>query len=175
MNIKLNDNQNTQKKKLPRPPKITIMELLAVNRTAQARQLLSKYNIEAPKNYVDLQEKLAQLYANCPDKKQIEKEFVDMHPHKEWILDYVEPAPAKTEIKVDAVKTEPTTKVLDDGYYAANGMSNQRHSCACGCGGHSNFLGANTGTQNNKVDPNMVIGILALMTFAGLVIFTQKR
>ncbi len=175
MNIKLNDSQNTQKKKLPRPPKITIVELLAVNCTAQSRELLNKYNVPQPKNYEELQAKLAELYATCPDKKQLEKEFAQMHPHKEWIIDYVAPAPVKAEIKVDPVKTETTTKVLDDGYYNMHGPMNQRHSCSCGCGGHSSFLGANTGTQGNKVDPNMIVGILAIMTFAGLVLYTQKR
>jgi hypothetical protein len=175
MNITLNDNQNTQKKKLPRPPKITIMELLAVNCTAKSRALLDKYGVEKPKNYDDLQSKLVDLYKNCQDKKQLEKEFAEIHPHKEWIIDYVAPAPTKPEIKVEAVKTEPVTRVLDDGYYNAYGPNNQRHLCACGCGGHSNFLGANTRNESNKVDPNMVIGILALMTFAGLVLYTQKR
>ncbi|MES2287569.1 MAG: hypothetical protein V4547_17880 [Bacteroidota bacterium] len=175
MQIKLNDNTNTQKKKLPKPPRITIMELLAVNCTAQSRALLDKYNAPQPKNYEDLKDKLAELYTNCPDKKQLEKEFAEMHPHKEWIIDYVAPAPVKADIKVEPVKTEQVTKVLDDGYYNMHGPSNQRHSCSCGCGGHSNFLGANTGTQSNKVDPNMIIGILAIVTFAGLVLYTHKR
>lgn len=62
------------------------MTLLANEATADSRKLLKKYNKADAKDCADLEVKLAQLYFGTPDKLAIEKDFAEIHPHKNWIL-----------------------------------------------------------------------------------------
>ena len=62
------------------------MTLLANEATANSRKLLKKYNKADAKDCADLEVKLAQLYFGTPDKLAIEKDFAEIHPHKDWIL-----------------------------------------------------------------------------------------
>ena len=65
---------------------ITLMTLLANEATADSRKLLKKYNKPEARDCADLEVKLAQLYFDTPDKLAIEKDFAEIHPHKNWIL-----------------------------------------------------------------------------------------
>lgn len=62
------------------------MTLLANEATEDSRKLLKKYNKAEAKNCADLEVKLAQLYFDTPDKLAIEKDFAEIHPHKNWLL-----------------------------------------------------------------------------------------
>ena len=62
------------------------MTLLAYESTADARRLLKKYGYPDAKSYGDLEVKLAELYYAVPDKLSLEKEFAEIHPHKNWVL-----------------------------------------------------------------------------------------
>jgi len=70
----------------PTKKEITLMTLLANEATANSRKLLKKYNKADAKDCADLEVKLAQLYFGTPDKLAIEKDFAEIHPHKDWIL-----------------------------------------------------------------------------------------
>jgi hypothetical protein len=70
----------------PTKKEITLMTLLANEATADSRKLLKKYNKADAKDCADLEVKLAQLYFGTPDKLAIEKDFAEIHPHKNWIL-----------------------------------------------------------------------------------------
>ena len=74
----MNRKQNKQE--------ITLMTLLANEATEDSRKLLKKYKKPDAKNCSDLEVKLSQLYFEIPDKLQIEKEFAEIHPHKNWLL-----------------------------------------------------------------------------------------
>jgi hypothetical protein len=78
---------NNSNKKQPKKD-ITLMTLLAYESTADARRLLKKHNLPDAKSYADLEIKLCELYYATPDenKKELEKEFAEIHPHKKWIL-----------------------------------------------------------------------------------------
>ena len=78
---------NNLKRKQPKKD-ITLMTLLAYEATADARRLLKKYNSLDAKSYADLEIKLCELYYATPDenKKELEKELAEIHPHKKWIL-----------------------------------------------------------------------------------------
>ena len=88
---------NTQPPQKPKP-KVELTELLAYNATASARKLLQKYGRQDAVGYDDLQSKLDDLYKYENDKIAIEKEFAEIHPHRDFILKYLSPPPTKTNI-----------------------------------------------------------------------------
>jgi hypothetical protein len=86
--------------------------------------LLKKHSGQDASDTKDLELKLARVYANSPRKLDIEKEFAEIHPHKDFILKYIKPIPVevpkKEEPKIEEAKVVATT-VLDEGYTSANG------------------------------------------------------
>lgn len=106
----MNRKQNNKKRD------ITLMTILAYESTNGAQKLLKKYNKPAGKDYADLEVKLADLYFNVPDKVQLEKEMASIHPHKNWILENVEPLVKieKKEIEVEAKVDEKTAKEIEE-------------------------------------------------------------
>ena len=100
------------KRNTPNKREITLMTLLANEATADSRKLLKKYNVADAKDCSDLEVKLAKLYFNTPDKLAIEKDFAEIHPHKNWILkrtkveEVEKPIEAEVPIAV-AVAVEP--------------------------------------------------------------------
>ena len=83
--------QNPPTKHKKQKPTIPLLELLAINATGPARLLLKKHGKQDADGYEDLQYKLAELYDSEKDKLAIEKEFAEIHPHKEFILKYLTP------------------------------------------------------------------------------------
>lgn len=83
---------------------ITLMTILANEATADSRKLLKKYNRPDAKNHTDLEQKLAELYFNTPDKVQLEKEMAAIHPHRKWLQKYIEP-----KVEVSETKVQETT------------------------------------------------------------------
>jgi hypothetical protein len=106
----MNRKQNNKKRD------ITLMTILAYESTNDAQKLLKKYNKPGGKDYADLEVKLADLYFNVPDKVQLEKEMASIHPHKNWILENVEPIVKieKKEIEVEAKVDEKTAKEIEE-------------------------------------------------------------
>lgn len=100
--IKKQIMRNTQTKK---PNKVTIMSVLANGNTGGACGILQEYGYPKPKNHADLEFKLAQLYRNSSEKRDLERKFAEVHPHKDLILKYCSPRPEFQE-KV----TEPTVE-----------------------------------------------------------------
>lgn len=108
----------------------TLLSVLANGSTENARALLKKHSGQDAKDTRDLEVKLAKVYAHSPRKIDIEKEFAEIHPHKDFILKYLAPKPEKkeekVEQKVEEVKQEPKKEivselVLDKGYVNFNG------------------------------------------------------
>lgn len=87
--------KNTDKK--PKPT-IPLMELLAINSDIPSRKLLRKHGKPDATSYKDLEYKLEELYKYAKDKTALEKEFAEIHPHRDFILKYLTPEPVKTTI-----------------------------------------------------------------------------
>ena len=75
----------------------TLLSVLAQGSTDGARSILKKYSGQDAKNLTDLEIKLANMYSNSPKKIDIEKDFADIHPHKDFILKYNQPKPIVVE------------------------------------------------------------------------------
>lgn len=89
---------------------ISLLTLLANEATSDARKLLLKHGKKDAVNHADLEKKLTELYFESTDKKlELEKEMAQIHPHRKWLLKYVEqPKPVIVE-KKEEVKIEPKT------------------------------------------------------------------
>lgn len=110
-----------------RKQEITLMTLLANEATKESSDILTKYGKPKPKDFADLEVKLAELYFAQPDKLVIEKQLAEIHPHKNWLIRTLdlekksekkeepkqEPNP-ETEIqKIKDVVTESVSKFSD--------------------------------------------------------------
>lgn len=101
------------------------MTLLANEATGDSRKILKKYGEPDATDHEDLEVKLANLYFKTDDKRKLEKELAEIHPHKNWILKYTAP---KVEIKKEEVKVEiPETK--PEAKSNANGMCSDTPCC----------------------------------------------
>ena len=165
--------------KVKRDP-ITITELLATNKTADCRRLLQQNGLEDANSYEDLQDKLVQLYRNSPDKRDIEKQVALMHPHKDFILKYCAPpvkVPADIKVSPGTPSTDAgTTQVIVNDYkgdegnrYGADG--NQKHSCACGCSGHSGFDGKVPYQRQQDIQ---LLALVSMVAIVALIIYSKK-
>ncbi len=97
MSQKHQQQQQTAKK--PKPT-IPLMELLSINSDIPARKLLRKYGKPDATSYKDLENKLEDLYKGASDKTALEREFAEIHPHKEFILKYLTPEPVAVKTKI---------------------------------------------------------------------------
>lgn len=88
-------NQNKKKK-----PDITLMTILAYESTDASKQLLEKYDRPKAKDYKDLELKLAELYFDTTDKKSLEQEMAEIHPHKNWMFKTLPQEPIIVEKEV---------------------------------------------------------------------------
>lgn len=141
----------------PKPkPTIPIMELLAYNSTVPSRKILKKYGKEDAKGYKDLQIRLENLYKETPDKIQLEKELVEIHPHKELILRYSLPSTPPVDTKI--IIKEPTS--------ACEGNPD----CAC-----NKKMSSAEGAPVATVNTDLLISSVAIVAIVGLVIYSLKK
>lgn len=156
------------------------MGLLAECSTNEARQLLSKYGMPPAKNKAELELALANLYKNCDDKKQLEKDFANIHPHKEFMKKYLSPTAPKKELVVEELKIEETKitpeipkPIMPEPVSNCNG--NEKCNCAC-----SDFSGidGNPSKQTEKTidkDKLIIFGMFGIVSILALVLISQQK
>jgi len=171
-----------------------LLGLLSVDATPEVNALLSKYGIATSNNPSDLVQKLADLYRNAPDKRILEKELSDIHPHKNFILQYSEKTPSVSKVISENVKfgDEQEVKQMLRQYISTSPPINEFSNCegnpncnchkkmsnACGCSSFSGF-DSSTGVtlqgnaQNNNKE--LIIGGLILVTVLGLFLHHKRN
>lgn len=153
------------------------MGLLAECSTDQARNLLKKYGMPPAKNKAELELALANLYKTTDDKKQLEKDFAEIHPHKDFLKKYLTPRTTeKKEIKVEEVKAEQVTPTTTTTAIMPEIQSNCNGNCSCGC---SNFSGADQlkmAEKTNNIDKDKIIvyGMFGIVSILALVLISQQ-
>jgi hypothetical protein len=161
---------------------VSMLALLANSNTHNCRLLLKKLGKEDAKNHLDLELKLAEIYKAAPDKIVIEKQFAEIHPHKDFILKHLAPAPVeidKTKIEVvnpDIIEQDITNSkdFVSEQFHGCCGTSSASgHSCSCGC--NSNFSGitGESETKSSKIDIT-IIGLVAVVALFGMVLIAKK-
>lgn len=145
------------------------MQLLANCSTKESLALLEKYNFPKPRNKKELEFFLAKLYKEADDKKQIEKDFAEIHPHINFLKKYVlcEEKP-KTDLVVESVASPIITTLPEP-------TSNCEGKCNCTkC--TSNFDGniekQSINLSNDKI---LIFGMFGIISILALVIVNQKK
>jgi len=168
---------------------VSMLALLANSNTHNCRLLLKKLGEEDAKNHLDLELKLAEIYKAAPDKIVIEKQFAEIHPHKDFILKHLAPAPVETNksklesdkskieiVNPDIVENEITNAkdFVSEDFHGCCGVSSASgHSCSCGC--NSNFSGITGENENrsSKIDIT-IIGLVSVIALFGMVLIAKK-
>jgi hypothetical protein len=163
----------------------TLLSALAYGSPEDSQNLVIKYGGEKAKDYDELEYKLAQIYANTPDKLEIEKEFASIHPHSKFILKYLSPKKEIKPLEPMIEKTIDTTEgsklvksiLVHDGYENADGESEQisnGEGCNCNCHKISNADGLTTTSDSRKInfDSLVLFGIIAIV---GIVAITKNK
>lgn len=128
---------------------ITLMTLLANEATDGSRKILKEYGEPDAKDYKDLEVKLAELYFKTPDKVELEKKLSNIHPHKKWLMKYIEPVEKIVEVE----KIVPAeTKSNADGDCPTTPTPLQT----------SSFSG------ETQMSSNSVMGIIGLVAVVGI-------
>ena len=172
----------------------TLLSVLAQGSTDGARSILKKYSGQDAKNLTDLEVKLANMYSNSPKKLDIEKDFADIHPHKDFILKYNQPKPIVVEkvVEKEPIKSEVVLSTSNfDGhppcgnpncprcnkFFNCDGNPNcscNKSSSACGCGGSSSF----EGETNILKMPNtqlMIVGVVGVVAIFGMFLYLNEK
>lgn len=174
----------------------TLLSVLANGSTDKARELLKRHSGQDAINTQDLQVKLARVYALSPSKIEIEKQFAEIHPHKDFILKYLTPKAEVSTLAPDkiVVKEEITEKAHApcgnrqctkcNEFFNCGGDS----SCSCGkisnaCGGGcSSFNGYSNagGEQTLAVQPQnqnaiIVVGLVSVVAIFGMVLYLKSN
>lgn len=165
-----------------KPKKITIMGLLAECSTNDARNLLKKYGMPPAKNKAELELALANLYKNCDDKKQLEKDFAEIHPHKDFMKKYLTPKePIKSELVIEDIKTEEVKMPLETAIQPnlpimPEQQSNCNGSCACGCSSFSGVDQLKMADKTGSIDKDKIIvyGMFGIVSILALVLISQQ-
>jgi hypothetical protein len=76
---------------------ISLQELIAINNPSKAKALVVKYGYRPARNYNDLIQKLFRLTKE--HREDALNDLVDIHPHRDLIVNYAIPTPITTEIK----------------------------------------------------------------------------
>ena len=106
---------------------ISLQELIAINNTSKAKALVVKYGYRPARNYNDLIQKLFRLTKE--HREDALKDLVDIHPHKDLILNYAMPVPVVTENKsnLDGDNMCPVCKANQNKYLNFEGeVSNDK-------------------------------------------------
>jgi hypothetical protein len=155
----------------------TLLSVLANGSELESRALLKKHSGQDAQDTKDLEVKLARVYALSPIKIEIEKEFAEIHPHKDFILKYFKPEPIIIEkdiTKVTNLAEEPVTIVPKQVYSKAEG-ENQCNCHKC-MGGYSNASGSEQPIvmpkDNNSI---MVVGIVSIVAIFGMVLYLKNN
>jgi hypothetical protein len=162
--------QRTQQKK----QRVSLLGVIANGSTGDARRLLKKYGEPDATNHKDLEVKLSKLYAKTDDKIQIEKEFAEIHPHKEFILQYLAPKPIVSEPEITIEEVEAKTKAMATGGCGCGNPNcrNSQVSNACGCSGAD---GSSTTPASNSTSMNSGIMVLGILGIIGIFALSLRR
>lgn len=181
---------NKKPKKLKKIKGSSLLPLIVDQNEGEARQLLKKYDQPQPKDPEEVAYKLAELYTKTTDKKTLEKEFAEIHPHRKFILDRLAPKP---EVKVPETPSEVNQKnrefIMADANRFSNCAGNSNCPCsakfsnACGCGSSSfdakrpEYSVQKSGSDESRHIQTtlMLIGTITLSAIATIMIINTVR
>jgi len=159
----------------------TLLSVLAHGSTPQARALLIENTGQDANNTIDLERKLAQMYFGSTSKIDIERAFALMHPHKDFILKYVQPkqvTPMQKELPAGAIPLNAENLVPFKQVELSS--PKETTSCGCGCGGnYSNASGGGSSNGANNLNQSVVIislvSVVAMVSVIGVILYLKSN
>jgi hypothetical protein len=171
-------NEKLRKKKQYK----TLLSVLASGSTPEARKLLKDYCGEDAFSENDLENKLASLYATSTTKLDLEKEFAQIHPHKEFILKYCQPMEVNPPINVNDLNTSNTrvvkqVDIITPPTKAEIENPTEGKACTCGCQKYLNADGNSSQPNgiNNTVMALSIIGIVSIVALTTTIIMLKSN
>jgi len=161
----------------------TLLSVLASGSTPEARRLLKECTGEDAFSEQDLESKLARLYTDSTSKLDLEKDFADIHPHKDFILKYCVTksiAPMDEPINVNKLNTSNTevvkqVEIITSPTKKETENPTEGRACACGCGRYSNAEGGET-PQSVKLNFTIaVLGIVGIVAIVGTILYLKHE
>jgi hypothetical protein len=154
-----------------------LLSLLANEATTDSRNLLKKYNKPDARNTKDLELKLADLYKNADDKIEMDREFCNIHPHKNFIVKYTkvsEPTETNVIAPHGVTMTEDKIKDILKSYINDGNYSNCEGNPNCSCN-KSSFAGYNEsfGTPIANNTNTIALTIVGIVAILGIVMQTK--
>lgn len=164
----------------------TLLSVLANGSTGDARRLLMERTGEDARNVEDLENKLSRMYATASDKLDVEKRFAEIHPHKDFILKYVEVsakniAEPKSEMATTPTEstiitnTAPNVEKID---LAPPSSGNPIIGCSCRvCRGdyYSNADGEQSIATSQRSDNTaLIVGMVSIVAIMGMVMYLKS-
>jgi hypothetical protein len=134
--------------------KISLQELIALNNTQQAKNLIKKYGYRPARNYDDLIQKLYRFTKE--NREEALKELANLHPHKDLILNYF--CVAENKSNADGLNN-PAECVCPSCQMARMRMM-----------GYSNFTGDENTDKNDKMLaylPPILLGVVVGVVLVG--------
>jgi hypothetical protein len=159
----------------------TLLSVLASGSTPEARRLLKECTGEDAFSEQDLEQKLTRLYIDSTSKLDLEKDFADIHPHKDFILKYCETKsimPMNEPINVNKLNSSNTEVVKQVEIITAPTKKEienptEGRACACGCGKFSNADGEQI-SQSIKVNLTIaVLGVVGIVAIVGTILYLK--
>lgn len=152
----------------------TLLSVLANGSTEKANAILKKYSGQTANNTKDLEIKLARTYAVSPSKIDIEKEFAEIHPHKDFILKYTQPKPKVEPVLQNNYSDLPTNTTKIELEPKASADGDKPYTCNCpSCRGAYSNADGNVPTQT--VDKNTIFGFVSIVAIMGMVLYFSNK
>lgn len=172
----------------------TLLSVLANGSEDDARKLLKKESGKTADDTEDLEIKLARMYAESPNKIDLERKFAEIHPHKKFIMKYLstekESEKKPEEKKIDIIVNTPENKekiekienVEKQNFsgHAPCGNPNcefckryfseaSGNSNACGCSSFNSYSNCEGASTSSKLSDNSAILIIGMVSIVGIV------
>ena len=176
-------NQETSKQatKNEKKKKVHILSLLANNATGASRRLLKRHGIDDAKSHKDLEYKLAMLYKSkkeADEAPDLEKEFANIHPHKDLILKYCSKPMEKSDKEKEKEVGQMVKSVVSEKISNCEGNPdcgcNKKFSNACGCSGADGSTGS-SGNQSENKQGLIIIGTVGVIALVSILAMYMKK
>lgn len=152
-----------------------LMRTIAMGSTDEARKLLINKNVEPAKNIPDLEYKLALLYQSTPNKKDIELELANIHPHKDFILKYLSPKELDKEVPMN---TEAENKIVEMATDSKTSNCEGNTNCSCNKSNmNGNYSNVGGDTKNSQINHNqtIILGFVSIVAIFGMVLIYKQK
>lgn len=133
---------------------------------------------EDARNRAELVQRLAKMYATSTNKIDLERQFAEIHPHKDFILKYCSPkqmakAPEPPKMEDDAC---PTTAPPIITQHTSNADGTCNCNCYCCKERKEKFSGVDGESPRPTKPENSVLiaGMVTMVCIVALIVFNKK-